>query len=450
MSRLQVPQDVEAERSLLSTLSAPGAEQAAALWLPNLTAQDFIHPAHQAVLEALRAIIAQGTEPGLTLLADQLQVQGTMGRVGGLTDLANILGAEEVANPQALVDILHAHRRRRELMRLTHQAYVRAKDSTEDPDALIHDSQVELARISRDGRRDQGEGWDEILTQMASFEAFRRPGPDRGGWWGIPTLDDVAPIPAGEFTTIGARPGVGKTALMTQVAIESARKGIKTLVITLELPLITMRARLASYLAMVSVGVLKRGDYEYSHVTAVGQQADVLAAGRTHALPAGIPWPKLEALIRFEVARHGVQLVLLDQFDKIGRAAVGRGSSEAYAFGAVSTGILEVAKDLGIGICLMCQLKGDAQDREPSLSDHADSDRPGKDAGVVLHLWRNKDGETRAKLHKNRDGSNVGRVFPLDFDGRTQHFRQIEKNTDSASCPNQPVPDGLFQTVGGL
>ena len=438
MSRKPIPQDLDSERALLATLCAPGAEREAAMILPSLCAGDFFLPAHQAILEALRSVIRSAVEPCLPVLAAELEAQGTIGRVGGITGLAEILGSEEVAKPQVLVDILQAHRRRRELMRWNHQAYVRAQDTSEDPDCLIHDSQAELARISQDGRRDDGEGWEEILHQMASFEPFRRPGPDRGGWWGIPSLDEVAPIPAGEFTTLGARPGVGKTAFMTQIAVESARRGIKTLVVTLELPLLTMRARLASYLAFVSVGALKQGNYHSSHVTAVGQQAGLLAMGRTHALPAGIPWPKIEALIRFEVARHGVQLVLIDQFDKIGRGMVGKGSSEAYAFGAVSTGLLEVAKDLGIGLVLMCQLKGSAQDTEPTLADHADSDRPGKDAGVVLHLWRHKDGTTRAKLHKNRDGSSVGRVLQLDFDGRTQHFRELNQETAQAPPPAQP------------
>ncbi|BDU77989.1 DnaB-like helicase C-terminal domain-containing protein [Mesoterricola sediminis] len=438
MTKKPPPQDVGAERALLTTLCAPGAEEAAARLVPGLQREDFMVPAHQVILEALRALLKTGIEISLVSILHELEAHGQANRVGGVAGLADILGAEEVARPEVLVDILQAHRRRREVMRWAHQAYLRAEDTTDDPEGILHDTQAEMARISRDGRRDEGESWEEILVQMAAHQPFRRPGPERGGWWGIPSLDETCPIPAGEFTTLGARPGIGKTALLTQIAIESARRGIKVLVLTLELPKLTMRARLASYLAHISVTALKRGDYQSSHIDAVGLQANVLEMGRTHALPAGIPWAKIEALIRFEQARHGIELVLLDQFDKIGRPPVGRGSSEAYAFGAVSTSILEVSKDLGIGFVLLCQLKGDAQDREPTLSDHADSDRPAKDAGVILHLWRAKNGEVKAKLHKHRDGSYVGKVFSLDFDGRTQHFRDLVQESSLTSQPAQP------------
>ena len=448
MSRVQVPQDVDVERSLLATLCMPGAEHSAALCLPNLCREDFMHPAHQAVLEALRTVLKLGREPGLVVLADELNTQNNLHRVGGITGLAEILGAEEVGRPQALVDILVKHRRRRELLRLGHQLRTNAQDSIQDPDELVHETQVELARITRDGRRDEGEGWMEILHTMANSEPFRREGPGSSGFWGLPTLDQVAPIPAGEYTTIGARPGVGKTALMTQIAIESARKGLRVLVLTLELPRESMRARLASYLSKVPVGVLKRGDYTTHHTLTVGHQAGLLELGRIQAPTAGTPWSRLEAIIRLEVDRFGIQLVLLDQFDKIGRPPVGRGSSEAYAFGAVSTSIMALAKDLNIGFCLMCQLKGDAEGREPSLADHADSDRPGKDASVVLHLWRDRKGDLLGKLQKNRDGAFVGKRFNFDFDGRCQQFREIEQDTGDPGY--LPAATGLFQTVDGI
>jgi hypothetical protein len=145
-------------------------------------------------------------------------------------------------------------------------------------------------------------------------------------------------------------------------------------------------------------------------------------------------------MIRHEVDRYGVQLVLLDQFDKIGRPSIQKGSSEAYAFGAVSTGIVGLTQELGIGFVLCCQLKGDAEGREPTLADHADSDRPGKDSAVVLHLWRNKDNALKGKIQKNRDGSNVGRRLDLELLGHCQTIREVDSE----------ITDRKTQSSGGI
>jgi len=435
MPKLEIPEDTPAEQALLVTLCQDGAETALASCLPQLGPADFMHPAHRAVFEAMQAVyLARTPVNGLTLRAE-LERLGRLNLVGGLPGLADLLGGEEVARPQVLVDILRGHRRRRELVSLGSRIQRMGQDTLEDPEDTIHEAQVELARIMRDGRRQDGEDWVEILAQMASFGAFRRPGAESGGRWGLPTLDQVAPIPTGEYVTVGARPGVGKTALMTQIAVESARHGVKTLVLSLELAAPAMRARLASYLSEVPVQDLRRGLYRPEHVTRVGEQGGLLGLGRMLCPGAGTPWSRLEALIRHEVDQRGVQLVLLDQFDKIGRPEVKKGSSEAYAFGAVSVGIMALAQELDLGFVLLCQLRSDADGREPTLADHADSDRPGKDAAVVVHLWRNKDGDLRGKIQKNRDGAYVGKRLVLELRGESQHVYEVEQATDSEPEP---------------
>lgn len=435
MALRPIPEDPETEKSLLATICAQGSEHIAALCLPHLCPDDFLTPAHRLIFEAAAPIIREGREVALVVLSDAMSNLGTLSRAGGISSLTDVLEAQEVGNPLALVDILNRYRHRRELLRLAFSLNTMAHDALGDPAEAIHSAQSELARISRDGQKDPGESWVETLNIMSSFEKFSRPGLDRGGYWGIPSLDRFCPIPAGEYVTIGARPGTGKTALLTQVAIESAKKGIKTLVISLELILESMRARLVSYIAKVPVSNLKRGEYQAEHVAMVGNSGGILSAGRLQCPSAGTPWNKLESLIRHEVDRYGIQLVLLDQFDKIGRSQVVRGSSEAYAFGAVSTGIMALTQELGIGFVLLCQLKGDAEGREPNLSDHADSDRPGKDAAVVIHLWKNKDGKLKCKLQKNRDGAGVGRKWNLDLDGSSQKFTEVEDLPTVADYP---------------
>ena len=425
-----VPEDIDAERALLTTLCAQGADLALASLLPRLQAADFMHPAHRAVFAAIQAVSkTRRQEVNSLTLGAEMESAGTIAQAGGRAGLIDILSGDEVGKPAVLVDILAGHRRRRELIRLGEVIRRNGEDLLADPDEAIHEAQAELARIARDGTPDDGESWMEILHQMAAFEPFRQGSSERGGFWGIPTLDQVAPIPVAEYTVVGARPGVGKTLVLTQIALASSRAGMRPLIVSLELSKASMRARIASHLTGVSISDLKRGDYHERAVHDMGQQAGFLELGRIQAPVARTPWPKLEAMIRREVDRYGCNLVLLDQFDKVGRPEIKRGSSEAYAFGEVSTSILGLTQELAIGFVLACQLKGDAEGREPTLADHADSDRPGKDGAVVVHFWRNRDGDLRGKIQKNRDGAHVGHRLDLQLQGHCQRIVEVERDT---------------------
>lgn len=435
----QPPHDLDVEKSLLATMIMSEPHEVSLL-VPKLSEDCFMHPSHRAMFYAIKALAGSGVPIDVLSVWQELQRSGQAGKVEGYPWIVELVRAAEIVDrPGVLADALNGYRHRRELIHLAGHLTMAAFDPTQDPTEAIHQAQDGLHRVSMDGRKDDGEGWEEILASMVAKEKFRMAGPESMGKWGITTLDQVAPIPAGEFVTIGARPGVGKTAIMTQIAVESARKGIKTLVVTMELSRISMRARLASYMARVSVSDLKRGAYTSIHTEDVASDQTALFNGRIQSPSPGIPWAKLDAMIRYEVDRYGIQLVLLDQFDKIGRPAVGRGSSEAYSFGQVSTGIMALAKELGIGFVLLCQLKGDAEGREPTLADHADSDRPGKDAAVVVHLWRDKESRVNARIQKNRDGASVGHKIPLEFYGQFQRF--VESDPKETEPVRPPVND---------
>ncbi len=420
------PHDVEVEKAVLSSLIM-GNPHDSAILLPRLTPDHFLHPSHRLLFVAVQSLLATGMPTDALSIWQELGRTGRQDRMDFPAIVELIRTAEDSIRPDTQIEILRELHHRRQLIHLASRLSSQAFDTTCEPEEIIHAAQKGLHDVALDQGTDDGEGWEEILHAMASHEKFKKSGPDSMGWWGIPTLDCVAPIPSGEYVTVGARPGVGKTALMTQIAVESAGKGLKTLVVTLELSRVSMRARLASYMAKRPVAALKRGDYDAGDVVELGTHPTALANGRIQSPSPGTPWAKLDAMIRYEVDRYGIQLILLDQFDKIGRPAVGRGSSEAYAFGQVSTGIMALAKDLDIGFILLCQLKGDAEGREPTLADHADSDRPGKDAAVVVHLWRDKDNNVKAKIQKNRDGAFVGKRISLDFKGDRQKFVELEE-----------------------
>ena len=130
-----LPEDIEAERSLLATCCAAGAETAATEISFTLTEDDFDHPAHRAGFKALKALVEAQLEVNSLTLKDALDQAGDLARVGGFTGLVDLLSAEEVGRPQVLADLLVRKRKLRQLIRLGAQLVRQAAEEEAPPDA---------------------------------------------------------------------------------------------------------------------------------------------------------------------------------------------------------------------------------------------------------------------------------------------------------------------------
>jgi replicative DNA helicase len=435
----KLPEDIDAERVLLATLCSPGAEKIARREAGRLTPEHFVHPAHRAVFEALVGLIDQRFEEfGALNLKVELERQKNLGRVGGFPGLIELLGAEEVGRPQVLTDRLTLLLKRRQAIRLGASLVRLAAEDEEDIATLIGNMMTQLGNIQREGRGEAYSSWLEILEMAGQGEAFREGSASIGGFWGIESLDLVAPIPAGQVTGVFARPGVGKTALGTQIVCESAMRGKKPLFVSLELPKKVAQARIASYYAKVSTRLLKEGRYDANVVEALRSRAATLANGGIISPRQGTPWAEIEATILEARERHGTDLVVIDQFSHVGRPAVAKGSSEAYSYAKVSEAITSFAKDVApeMGVVLLGQLKQDSAGREPFDGDVADSDRPARDAAVSLMLWRDAKNQIHAALRKNRDGS-LDWKRALSFEGWCQRF-QVQEGEATVTADEKP------------
>jgi replicative DNA helicase len=434
-----MPEDLDAEKTILATLCAPGNDRQAAMESAKLCADDFVHPAHKALFLGLKDILANHEEVSPNALKMALEKRKQLDQVGGFHGIVERLQCAEVSKPENLTDRLQELRKKREIILLGHRLMSWGLDPSEDVGAITTKAQNSLREIGVSSRVSGGTSAIEILENMANQEPLRSSKTERGGYWGIATLDDFAHIPSGEFTTIGARPGIGKTMLMVQSACASARRGMRPLIVSMELKRGDLKARIASHLTGIPLSIFKAGCYDKATIEAVRIECGVLQNLRFHDPSAGTPWTQIEAQIRYEVDRYGVDMVLLDQFDKIGRPAITKGSSEAYAFGAVSQGVMALCQELSIGSVLLCQIRGDADGGIPKLADHADSDRPGKDAGLVVHFWRDKNSQIKGVIQKNRNGGHVGQYLDFDFDGEKQRVRAIARETRDQNATEEWV-----------
>lgn len=425
----QIPQAPEVERGLIGAFLDPANENMTCMMAPQLTRHDFVDPRNQIIHQGVLANLRARITPTPFTVADEIKRMGRMDQIGGIQTVLDIASdSQYLVDYQPYVDVLHSKRRLREIMHATKDAFSRAEAEGDDPVEIVTALQERLRSISAGASKHDVESGLDMLEELAHIGPLMGLQGVEGGSWGDPLLDEWCPIPRGEYVSFGGRPGLGKSTMMAQGMVASARRGLRVLGLTMEMNKAKLKARVSANITGIPFGRFLRGQYDEHAVAAIARDQDALGRIFYSDPTNGTPWAQIEALIRHQVEVNKIDTVFLDQFDKIGRGEVKQGSSEAYSYGRISEQIMALAKDLQIGFVLLVQLKNE-NEAEPTLGSHADSDRPGKDASVVVHIYRSGK-KIKGKIQKNRDGGYVGHVFELDIDGACQRIRVVENTTD--------------------
>lgn len=427
------PADIDAERSLISTLCQPGNEVTAFDLFSHLVEQDFTVPAHRALYRAAMGVLDRNGELNSLELKAECDKQGSLVTVNGYTGIVEVLQGDEVGNPAYLAEVIQTKRKHRQLILMGEKLMQRCIAEEGQPDDVIAEFSAGLADVASRNSRRSSIPLSEIVIEAQHGHPFSPQGHSaKAGVFGIDDLDQIAYIPIGEPTLIAARPGVGKTALAVQSAFQSARMGARVLFVSMELTEERLKARFAAYLTGVSAKVWLDGTYTHDQANLLASHQSILDNIRVISPDQGIPWPTLEAEIRLNIHKHQTNLVFIDYFGFIGITRA-KDENMAYSSARVMASITALCKNAQIGVVVLCQLTKDATNRgskKPTLTELADTDRPARDAALTLMLYQLNDGtQTWISIAKNRNGRTDYDKL-VSFDGATNRFESIVRYTD--------------------
>lgn len=455
--RLPVPEDLDAERSLLATLCAPGNEAAAFALAPGMPEESFVHPGHREVFRALLGLLDRKCEVSPITLKFELEQSGQIGRVGGFQGLVDLLAFDEVGNPRVLVDRLGRLLNLRGLIRVGARLAQDAALQVEEPDVLIDRTSAELLTMVR--KDDQG---GLVHVQKISEDAYQRVvdsimhGRSHGLRTGFSRFDAMTGgfLP-GQLIILAARPGIGKTALALNWLLRVAKSHRHPLFYSLEMS----REEVFNRLLSAHSGVDLKRAMAQRDTTVIRRLAE--AKEELNRLPfwiadrAELTVREIVAMVDRHIVQHGVDLVIIDYLQLISSPKDSRGAkqNEAVRVAEISRGLKLLAKDHGVPVVVLSQLNREVEHRQggtPQLSDLRDSGSLEQDADMVCFLARNMkpsmdgappDRSANLVIAKQRNGP-VG-VIPLDFDGPTTQYHEVERRTD-----DEPAPAPQAQTFG--
>lgn len=209
---------------------------------------------------------------------------------------------------------------------------------------------------------------------------------------GFPTLDRAnGGFQSGQLVVIGARPSVGKSALMGGIAVTAAKSGHKVGIISLEMPAKDVFGRIVSRETNVDFSDIDRHGLHSEEVRAIVSNAisyyaelpiyfSDVATCTIYDIRA-----KAEQLKR----RHGLDILMVDYLQLIEETDKYRSREQGIA--QISRGLKLLAMNLEIPVIALSQLNRESEHRankKPTMADLRESGAIEQDADIVMLLHR--------------------------------------------------------------
>lgn len=251
---------------------------------------------------------------------------------------------------------------------------------------------------------------------------------------GFEKLDNLlGGLEGGDMIVIGARPGVGKSAFVTQIASNLARSGKRVGFYNLEMQEKQVYERFVVSQSGIGLTRLRRakqflGDEKERFVRAneeLSKRSNIIITTGSKAM----------SEIRSESRHMGYDIIIIDYLQLLKADKTYRGNRYAEV-GAISKAIKALAMELNIPIIALSQLNRVSEMREvkePTMSELREAGDIEQDASVVILLWNiSQEDNTKkgCKVEKQRQGR-LGKEI-LRFDGDLMRFVESEESVKEA------------------
>ncbi len=435
-----VPANIEAERAVLGALMI---DPDAIIKVANfLRAEDFYRERHGWIYEAMTALNERHEPLDFVTLVDELERIDRLEDVGGPAYLSDLIATTPTA-----IYVDHYARiveRTAVLSRLIGAAGKIAElayDESQNVDDVVDRAEqiifgVSESRIHRDLTPIRA-----IVPEVVERIDFLTR--NRDTLMGVPTgfmlMDKMlGGLQKSDLIILAARPGMGKTSLALNVALNAARhSNARVAVFSLEMSNEQLVQRLLSMETGIDSHRLRMGQiHDEEEWQILLEAANMLAA--TPVFIDDTPAASVNDLrtkARRLYAEHGLDLIVIDYMQLMSGSSGGRNENRQQEISYISRSLKSLARELNVPVIALSQLSRAVEarsDKRPMLSDLRESGSIEQDADVVLFIYRedyyieDSDRQNIADviIAKHRHGS-TGNVS-LYFRKELTQFRDLE------------------------
>lgn len=436
------PHDLEAEQAVIGSMLTDRDAVISAIEV--LKQDDFYREDNRAIYEAILNLYNRAEPIDIITVKSELETMGKFEQVGGLEYLAEL--PEKVpttANAIKYIKIVEEKSVLRNLIRTANEIIELGYDPTEEVEDIMEGAEKKIFNIMQNKNQKSYTPIKDILvdsfTQLE--ELYNRKQHITGVPSGFTELDyKTAGFHGSELILIAARPAMGKSAFVLNIATNAAVKAnIPVVIFSLEMSKEQMVNRILCSEAMVDSNKVRTGKLEEDDWTKLAGVIGPLSDAEIYIDDTpGISVMEIRAKCRKLKMEKNIGMVIIDYLQLVQGSSKRNGSRE-QEISEISRSLKILAKELGVPVIALSQLSRAVEqrpDHRPMLSDLRESGAIEQDADIVMFLYRddyyNQDSEKKdiaeVILAKHRGGS-TGTVELLWLGSYTK-FVNLERRFD--------------------
>ena len=434
------PQNLDAEKSLIGAVLID--EEVLADVSEHVKPDDFYEKRHGIIFGGMMRLYEKHKPVDLLTLTDELKKKDELEIVGGsvyLSELTNYVPT--AAHAEAYAELVATAAVRRRLIKASADISEMGFDEDTSTQELLEKAEAELFSVSDQSLKQDLVSLESILTESFDRleELHRNKGALRGVRTGYRDLDNMtAGLQRSDLIILAARPAMGKTTLVTNLAYNVATIAKQSvLFFSLEMSKEQLVDRMLADASGVDSWNIRTGnlsDDDFSKLSeAMGEMAE--APIYIDDTP-GLSVLEMRTKARRQAHEAPLGLIIVDYLQLM--QASGRSDgNRVQEVSEISRGLKLIARELNVPVIALSQLSRSVESRSPQIPQLADLRESGsieQDADIVMFIYAEDESDdlldsnkkmVKLNIAKHRNGA-TGEI-DLMFRGDRVKFYSVEK-----------------------
>ena len=399
-----LPHSPEAEQSVIGSMLMDREAIMAASEI--IDSADFYQHQYGILFETMLELYNEGTPVDLITLQDRLREKDVPPEISSLEFAKDLLSSVYTStNVRQYAQIVYEKSILRKLIKESEETANICYLGKERVDDIMEDTEKRIFSLLQ--KRNTGDFVpikDVVLNALDKIELASK---NRGSVTGIPTgfidLDyKTSGMQPSDLILIAARPSMGKTAFVLNIAQHMAFKNdVTAAIFSLEMSKEQLVNRLFSLESKVDSQSIRTGNLSDDDWAKLIESAGII--GKSNLIiddTPGISVSELRSKCRKYKLEHNLGIIIIDYLQLMTGSK--RSDSRQQEISDISRSLKEVARELSVPVIALSQLSRAVEqrpDHRPMLSDLRESGAIEQDADVVMFIYRadyyNKDSEKK-------------------------------------------------------